>query len=99
MIKSHCNVLLHGPRSHHAEVHINPIGELDIDIMESKQHFSSEFEQLKFQRKNNGTQLQGVEQVNQKAWHIELEHQDAEQLSRLIKNANEEYEQLMCDLM
>ncbi|CAH0525476.1 hypothetical protein [Vibrio hippocampi] len=99
MIKFHCNVLLHGSQSYHAEVHINPIGEVDIDILESKQHLSSEFDQLKFQRKRSGTQLQGVEQVNQKPWHIELAHQDAKQVSRLIKNANEEYEQLMCDLM
>lgn len=99
MIKSHYNVLLHGSQSYHAEVHINPVGELDIDILESNQHLSTEFDQLTFNHKPSCTEIKGIELVNQQPWKLELTHKDANYVNHLVVKANEEYEQLMCDLM
>ncbi|MGF1681813.1 hypothetical protein [Photobacterium minamisatsumaniensis] len=98
MIKTHRNFLLQGNNQHHAHIHINPIGELDIDIIESEQHHSAEFDDLTFKCSGAMTTLVGVDPKVNKQWHLSLDNRDAEELNVLITQATEEFEVLMKDL-
>lgn len=98
MIKTHRNFILHGTPKHHAHVHINPIGELDIDIVESHEHHHTEFSSLSFKRSKQSTLLQGVDIEQKQSWQLTLDNKDAEELTTIIQRANDDFEELMRDL-
>ncbi|MGF1750122.1 MULTISPECIES: hypothetical protein [Vibrio] len=98
MIKTHRNFLLPESNGHHVNIDINPIGHLDIDIVELKEHHDSEFEQLTFKHAGSVTHIQGVDEHSNQLWNIPLHCQDAHELNALILRANDELETLMRDL-
>ncbi|GMQ49014.1 hypothetical protein [Vibrio sp. 10N] len=98
MIKTHHNFLLSGSPQRHAHVHVNPVGEVDVDIVELDEHHNTEFTALKFQRSQHSTLLKGMEISDHKSWQISLNNRDADELNKIIERANEDFEQLMRDL-
>jgi hypothetical protein len=98
MIKTHRNFVLHGSNQRHAQIHVNPVGELDIDIVESNEHHNTELTELSFKRSRHSTLVKGFEVHDHKAWQITLNHRDADELSTIVKRANDDYEELMRDL-
>lgn len=81
----------------HARVEVNPIGQLDIEIVELCEKHSSEFDHLSFESKGSAICVCGKDQLS--AWQLSLTNGDGQELSLLIDKANEEYETLMRDLM
>ncbi|MGR5349819.1 hypothetical protein [Vibrio mediterranei] len=98
MIITHRSFLLQNSQKEHARVHVNPVGELDIDIVESEQHHDTDFEHLVFKRSATGTVVAGIDKNNQTNWQYTLSNTDADELNTLVKHANEDFEQLMRDL-
>ncbi|MFA0087788.1 hypothetical protein [Vibrio sp. 10N.261.51.F12] len=98
MIKTHRNFLLAEPRCHHANVYINPVGQLDIDIVESRQHHDASFETLTFKYEGAIVHIQGIDCRTNKHWDVSLNCRDANEINTLILRANEELETLMSDL-
>ncbi|MCG9577041.1 hypothetical protein [Vibrio tubiashii] len=96
MISVHREYELIDVNHSHAHVEINPIGLIDVEIMENKQHHQAEFSELSFQKVGGHTRLCGKQ--NKKPWQLELDNKDAEEINRLIDQASEEFETLMRDL-
>ncbi|WP_159650998.1 hypothetical protein [Vibrio atypicus] len=96
MITVHRNYQLQDANHFHAHVEINPIGQLDVDIIENKQHHQAEFEELKFEKTSKHTRLCATH--GKQRWQVALDDKDAKELDRLIREANEEFETLMRDL-
>ena len=99
MLAKHRDYLLHGTQNFHAHVQVNPIGQLDVDIVEKREHHSASFESLAFKKVGSKTIVSGCDEKNKKSkWQLTLAKKDAEELNLLIEEANEEYEILMRDL-
>lgn len=100
MLAEHRQYTLPGKKVLHADVTVNPTGELEVDIKEKKNHLTAEFEELHFCSGRQKTDLVCQEPVGDHAirWHIYLANQDAEELEHLIEEAEEEFEILMRDL-
>lgn len=98
MIKTHRNFVLHGNHQRHAQIHVNPVGELDVDIIESNEHHNTELAEISFKRSQHSTLVKGFEIGDHKAWQIALNNRDADELNTIIQRANDDYEELMRDL-
>lgn len=98
MIITHRNFLLQSSHREHARVHVNPVGELEFDIVESQQHHNTDFEHLVFKRSATGTVVAGIDKNKRTPWQYTLSNTDADELNTLVKQANEDFEQLMRDL-
>ncbi|NVD08664.1 hypothetical protein FCU94_17600 [Vibrio sp. JPW-9-11-11] len=96
MILLHRDYRLGNAGHHHAHVAINPVGVIDVDITESAQHHSAEFSELVFQKAQGYTRLIG--RHSKRPWQVTLSDHDAAEVHRLIDQAEEEFEVLMCDL-
>ncbi|EGU49384.1 hypothetical protein VII00023_10120 [Vibrio ichthyoenteri ATCC 700023] len=81
----------------HARVEVNPLGKLEVEIIELNQRHSSEFDDLSFICSEGGIRVCGKD--NALSWHLSLATGDGLELSNLVDNAHEEYETLMRDLM
>lgn len=81
----------------HARFAVNPIGKLEVEIIELNEHHSTDFEDLSFESKGCSIEVCGKEQAV--PWRYDLTINDALELSTLVEEANEEYETLMRDLM
>jgi len=97
MITIHRHYRLSNRPDLHAHVEVNPIGQLDVEIVELHEHHSTEFDDLTFKTRGQKTQVCGKEKTL--PWHLNLDANDAKDLSTVINEANEEYETLMRDLM
>lgn len=80
----------------HAHIEINPVGVIDIEIVEKKEHHWAEFKDLSFKSVDDHTRLCGTQ--DRVAWTLDLDSKDAEEVTRLIEEARDEYEILMRDL-
>lgn len=96
MITKHRDYQLQDSNHFHAHVEINPVGVLDVEILENKQHHQAEFNELSFMKIGGHTRLCG--QHDKKPWQLALANKDAEEINRLIDQASEELEILMRDL-
>jgi len=101
MIAKHRDYLLQDTKNFHAHIQVNPIGILDVDIVEKREHHSSSFDSLAFKKVGSKTIVSGCEERGRKKsqWQLTLTKRDAEELNLLIEDANEEYEILMRDLL
>ncbi|HAS63793.1 MAG TPA: hypothetical protein DCS35_15280 [Vibrio sp.] len=81
----------------HVQFEVNPIGKLEVEIIELHQHHSTDFEDLSFRSQGNVIEVCGREK--HVPWRCNLAVSDALELSSLVEEANEEYEVLMRDLM
>lgn len=97
MLEIHRNYLLKDTKQLQAHVHIIPTGSIKIEIIEKKQSYLADFEQVRFERKGKITQLIGTMEQNgkRKPWQLPLDHQDANELADLIDRAAEDLEILM----
>ncbi|MGY3572223.1 hypothetical protein [Vibrio paucivorans] len=98
MIAKQRNYIVQGKTNLHALVQVNPIGELDVEIVETHKHHHTDFENLSFKRSGSRTLLVGRDAKQAKPWQVTLASQDADELNHLIQEANEEFETLMRDL-
>lgn len=96
MISKHRNYQLKDVNHSRAHIEINPIGLIDVELVENKQHLRAEFSEVSFQKVGGHTRLCGRQ--NKKPWQVELNNKDADEVNRLIDEASEEYEILMRDL-
>lgn len=96
MISVHRDYQLQDNDHLHAHVEINPIGVLDVQIVENKQHHHAEFNDVSFKKIDGHTRL--CAKHSSKPWQLELANRDAEEINRLIDAASEEFETLMRDL-
>lgn len=80
----------------HANIEVNPTGVLDVKIVELNKHHQAELCDIEFQKLAGKTCLRCKNEQAQ--WMLELDDKDANELSTLIVEANEEYETLMRDL-
>ncbi|MGL6261408.1 hypothetical protein [Vibrio sp. WXL103] len=100
MITKHRDYLIPNTKSFHAHVEINPVGEVDIDIIESRKHYHSSLEKLKFEPKGEKVKVVGCDESGgRKVWQLTLASTDALDLNHVIEEANDEYEILMRDLI
>ncbi|WP_194437919.1 hypothetical protein [Vibrio fluminensis] len=97
MIATHRKYCLSNRPNLHAHFEVNPIGKLDVEIIELQEHHTTEFDDLTFKSKGNCIEVSGKE--HSVPWQCNLAVSDALELSTLIEEANEEYEVLMRDLM
>ncbi len=81
----------------HARIEVNPVGKLDVEIVELNERHSSEFDDLSFESSKGVIRVCGKEDTA--VWHLSLKNGDGLELSTLVDKANEEYETLMRDLM
>ncbi|KLV10158.1 hypothetical protein C9I92_21690 [Photobacterium ganghwense] len=83
-----------------AQVTINPTGNIHIDVKDEKKALDGDFEDLSFQKNGKVTILvcQKHSKQKQHCWRIELSDEDAKELTRLINEAEDEFEILMRDL-
>ncbi|UTM55931.1 hypothetical protein L4174_008640 [Photobacterium sp. CCB-ST2H9] len=100
MFAKRCSYILAGKTHPKAQVTVNPTGTLHIDVKDEKRELDGDFEDLLFKEKGKVTVLvcQKHDRPKQLCWHVELTGQDAKELTRLIDDAEEEYETLMSDL-
>ena len=100
MLAKKCSYTLQDGEHRHANIVVNPEGTIDIDVVENKQHVTSELERVHFKDSCEGVQL--ICEDDQGAAHKEiclmLSRRDALELCEVIDNTIEEYEQLMSDL-
>lgn len=96
MILLHRDYQLNDSGHYHAHVAINPVGFIDIDIEENEQHHSAKFSELIFKKVDGCTQLIGRHAG--RPWQVALHDHDAAEVHRLIDQAADEFEVLMCDL-
>ncbi|CAE6943967.1 hypothetical protein [Vibrio sp. B1FLJ16] len=81
----------------HAHIEVNPVGKLNVEIVELQECHSTEFDDLSFESRGNEARVCGKENADK--WYFKLAMTDAMELSHLVEEANEEYETLMNDLM
>lgn len=91
---------LSSPTHHHAHVAVNPTGRVEVEILEESTNLEAEFEEVRFERKGNLTELVAshLEEGQQHTWQLPLANNDARDLEKLIDEASEELEILMRDL-
>ncbi|GAA5647839.1 MULTISPECIES: hypothetical protein [Vibrio] len=100
MIAKHRNYLLMGTEYFHARMQVNPVGVLDVDIVENQQHYRSNFDDLKFEKQGKHVRVIGREEVRgARPWQLTLAEKDADDLHQIIEQASEELEILHRDLM
>ena len=97
MLAVHRDYCLSSSPNLHAHVEVNPVGKLEIDIVELHEHHTTEFDDLSFESCGAQTRICGKEDTV--SWHFNLTKTDALELSHLVEEANEEYETLMSDLI
>lgn len=97
MIAIHRKYSLSNRPNLHARFEVNPIGRLEVEIVELHERHSTEFEDLSFKSRGNTIEVCGKEE--RVPWQCGLAATDAQELSSLVEEANEEYEVLMRDLM
>ncbi|MDF2152702.1 hypothetical protein [Vibrio sp. CAU 1672] len=97
MIAVHREYCLSNRPGLHAHVEVNPVGKLEVEIVELHEHHTTEFDDLSFESRGGETRVCGKEAT--KPWQVKLAATDALELSHLIDEANEELETLMRDLM
>lgn len=100
MLNRQCDYVLTGESPVHAHIVVNPTGWLEVEIAERGQCFVAELDKVFFRRGEQSMQLvcecaaaATVRQVS-----LSLESQDAFELYRMIDDARQELECLMCDL-
>ena len=97
MIAVHREYCLSNSPDLHAHVEVNPVGKLEVEIVELQERHITEFEDLSFESRGAQTRICGKEDTV--LWQFILAKTDALELSHLVDEANEEYETLMSDLM
>ncbi|NOH47971.1 hypothetical protein F0262_07860 [Vibrio rotiferianus] len=97
MITVHREYCLSNSPDLHAHVEVNPVGKLEVEIVELHEHHTTEFDDLSFESSGAKTRICGKEDTV--PWQFNLAKTDALELSHLVDEANEEYETLMSDLM
>ena len=97
MIAVHREYCLSNSPDLHAHVEVNPVGKLEVEIVELRERHITEFEDLSFESRGVQTRICGKEDTV--PWQFNLAKTDALELSHLVDEANEEYETLMSDLM
>lgn len=80
----------------YAHVEINPVGQLDVEMMGEQKHYVADFEHLSFSSHSHGVLIE-CQKVNS-PWKMMLEKADAQELRHLVEDAQEEFEILMRDL-
>ncbi|GLT16862.1 hypothetical protein GCM10007938_06390 [Vibrio zhanjiangensis] len=96
MISTFRDYELRDTNHYHAHIEVNPIGVLDVDIIEKKEHHQTDLCDISFEKLAGKTRVKGKEAKHQ--WQLDLDDKDANELHQLISEANEEYETLMRDL-
>ncbi len=96
MISVHRHYELKDSQRFHVHVEVNPTGLLDVEIVELQKHHQADLCDVEFQKLAGKTRLHCNK--NRDKWAVELDDKDANELSTLIVEANEEYETLMRDL-
>ncbi|ANS86190.1 hypothetical protein VSVS12_02430 [Vibrio scophthalmi] len=81
----------------YARIEVNPIGQLDVEIIELNERHTTQFDDLSFKCSQGVIHVCGKEQTL--PWQLSLATGDGLELSTLVDNANDEYETLMRDLM
>ncbi|EGQ8505831.1 TPA: hypothetical protein N2889_005204 [Vibrio parahaemolyticus] len=97
MIAVHRDYCLSSSSELHAHVKVNPVGRLEVEIIELEERHTTEFDDLSFESRGCETRVCGKEDAT--PWQFNLAVTDALELSHLVEEANEEYEILMNDLM
>ncbi len=91
---------LQGGDHHHVNIVVNPEGTIEVNIIENKQHVTSDFDHVHFKGSRQGVKL--ICEDDNCACHKEicltLSRRDALELCEVIDNAIKDYEQLMSDL-
>ncbi|GAB6263233.1 hypothetical protein [Photobacterium sp. R1] len=92
--------ILAGKTHPKAQVTVNPLGKLHIDVKDEKRELDGDFEDLTFNKSGKITVLlcQKHGKPKQKCWQVELSSKDAKELTKLIHDAEDEFETLMRDL-
>ncbi|PFG57920.1 hypothetical protein ATG66_0420 [Vibrio sp. ES.051] len=97
MIAVHRDYRLSNSSGLHAHVEVNPVGKLEVEIVELQERHTTEFDNLSFESCGCETRICGQDETT--PWQVNLAVTDALELSHLVEEANEEYEILMNDLM
>lgn len=100
MLTERRQFILPGDTGFHADITVNPTGELDVNIVEKDNHLTGEFAELCFYTSGKKTELVCKDQhvPDTVRWHLLLASDDARELAKLIELAEDEYEILMRDL-
>ena len=81
----------------YTHIEVNPVGKLEVEIVELQERHITEFEDLSFEIRGAQTRIYGKEGMV--PWQFNLAKPDALELPHLVDEANEEYETSMRDLM
>ena len=81
----------------YTHIEVNPVGKLEVEIVELQERHITEFEDLSFEIRGAQTRIYGKEGMV--PWQFNLAKTDALELPHLVDEANEEYETSMRDLM
>ena len=81
----------------HARIEVNPVGTLDVEIIELNERHTTAFDDLSFESARGIIHVCGKEEAL--PWQLSLTTGDGLEVSTLVDKANEEYETLMRDLM
>ncbi|MFC3023745.1 hypothetical protein ACFODT_07900 [Vibrio zhugei] len=103
MISTCKECVLEDKHHHHARIQLTRCGTVAIDIPETNEHIDTELDSVEI-RSHSGklclvcqAKLKSRENIQRKA--LPLQQQDALELNQLIREASEEYETLMNDLL
>jgi hypothetical protein len=96
MIETHRNYQLMDKQHSHVHVKLNPVGVLDVSLLDSDTHYLSDLDKVSFVPVGQVTEVSGC--ADNRTWRLEFDKYDAIELNHLIANANEEFEILMKDL-
>jgi len=100
MVTVHREYILQDPKHFHAHVEICPTGVIEVEILESKECYSCDLDNLMFKGTGSKTKLVGLEHSNNTiTWELELHSNDASELVQIVEIENDRYETLMNDLM
>ncbi|MGP8305937.1 hypothetical protein [Vibrio sp. YIC-376] len=97
MIAVHRDYCLSRHPDLHAHIEVNPVGKLNVEIVELHECHSTAFDDLSFECRGRETSICGKDSADN--WQLKLAASDAIELSHLVEEASEEYEILMNDLM
>ncbi|MBM7457114.1 hypothetical protein HNR62_003025 [Oceanisphaera litoralis] len=100
MLAKQCSYTSQDGEHQHVNIVVNPEGTIDVNILESKQHVTSEFDHVHFKDGRQGVNLICEDEScsAHKEICLTLSRRDALELCEVIDNAIKEYEQLMSDL-
>lgn len=100
MFAKHRSYILAEKTHPKAYITVNPTGTLHIDVKDEKKALDGDFGDLLFKKNGKVTALFCMKHGKQKkhCWHIDLAREDAQELTRLIHEAEDEFELLMRDL-